>query len=168
MDGENTTMTSKNVYARSVDSKDHISRHLIKKLHGDIQYRISEGLRICGENLYAKHSIHYKNLKSHFMGFSVWENDICLDWDKTEKIFSDLGIETVPILYIGKFDSKIIKALANDFLNGDEMEGYVVRPFRKFHISEFNKLVLKYVRQDHVKTDKHWMYSSLIKNEIIK
>lgn len=34
MDGENTTMYPDFIHARSLDSKDHPSRHYVKTLHG--------------------------------------------------------------------------------------------------------------------------------------
>lgn len=82
MDGENTTMYPGFIHARSLDSKDHPSRHYVKTLHGGIKYLIPEGYRLCGENVYAKHSLLYSALPSYFMLFSVWnELNVCLSWD---------------------------------------------------------------------------------------
>ena len=66
MDGENTTMTRDTVHARSLDSNDHESQHWVKSLWSQIRFNIPEGWRVCGENLFAKHSIAYKNLGSYF------------------------------------------------------------------------------------------------------
>lgn len=59
-------------HARSVDSRHHISRDWLAQFHSSIAYNIPEGWRICGEYLYAKHSIFYENLPSYFLGFSIW------------------------------------------------------------------------------------------------
>ncbi|MEL7307213.1 MAG: RNA ligase family protein, partial [Pseudomonadota bacterium] len=41
---------------------------------------------MCGENLYARHSISYNNLPSYFMAFSVWnELNQCLSWQDTKQ-----------------------------------------------------------------------------------
>ena len=71
MDGENSTISRDYTHARSLDSADHPSRHWLKGMWGDMRYDIPEGWRICGENLYAKHSLGYDNLSSYFMVFSI-------------------------------------------------------------------------------------------------
>lgn len=49
------------------------SRDWIKALHGQIAHEIPEGWRLCGENLYARHSIAYDALPSYFTLFSIWD-----------------------------------------------------------------------------------------------
>ncbi len=83
MDGENTTMYRDHIHARSIDSKHHPSRNWVKRLHGTFAHLIPEGWRLCGENMYALHSIAYEQLDSYFYLFSVWdEHNRCLDWDE--------------------------------------------------------------------------------------
>jgi hypothetical protein len=65
LDGENTNMTFDRIWARSVDSKDHPSRNWVNGFWNQLKYDLPVGLRICGENVYAKHSIHYKNPLKH-------------------------------------------------------------------------------------------------------
>src|SRR5690348_10774698 len=67
MDGEGTTFYNDGYHARSLDSKFHASRSWVAALHGSIAHQIPEGMRICGENLYAEHSIRYENLSTYFM-----------------------------------------------------------------------------------------------------
>lgn len=66
MDGESCTMYRDKIHARSIDSKNHPSRHWVKQFHSTIKYNIPKNWRICGENLFAKHSIFYNNLPSFF------------------------------------------------------------------------------------------------------
>jgi RNA ligase len=66
LDGENTTFYPDYLHARSLDSRHHPSRTWVKALHASIAHNIPLGWPICGENLYARHSIAYKNLKSYF------------------------------------------------------------------------------------------------------
>ena len=159
VDGENTTMYNNHIHARSIDSKNHISRDWVKGFWNHIRYSIHEDIRICGENLYAKHSIHYTNLPSYFLGFSVWKSDLCLDWDFSQQLFEILNITSVPLLYDGIYDEKLIKSLYND-----NMEGYVIRIADEFHYDTFSKNVGKFVRKNHVQTDGHWMNTSIVKN----
>lgn len=164
MDGENTTMYSDHIHARSLDGRYHESRDWVKSLHGQIKHLIPEGWRICGENLYAKHSIHYKNLPSYFLVFSIWDEQGCLDWKDTKDFASELGLYTVPEMARGKFEK-------NSFISKfkpdpNECEGYVVRTEQGFFFEDFSKHIAKYVRKNHIKTDQHWLTSKIVKNEL--
>lgn len=167
MDGENTSLYKDKIHARSLDSKDHPSRHWIKGLWGSIKYNIPEGWRICGENMYAKHSIHYKNLDSYFYVFSIWnENNECFDYGTTLELCKELGLQHVPVIYEGKWDENYLR---NDIFNILDMnihEGYVVRNFASFHYDDFQKNVCKFVRAKHVQTSEHWMFEKMIPNEL--
>ena len=166
MDGENTNMYCDRMHARSIDSKDHPSRHYVKGLWGNIRYMIPEGWRICGENLYAKHSILYEDLESYFMVFSVWDDtNTCLDYGTTLTFCEELGLKHVPVIYEGKYDEKFLRELPNSPLL-DGHEGYVVRTFGSFKYEDFNKHVAKYVRANHVQTDQHWMFSEITPNKL--
>jgi len=68
-DGECTTIYSDYSHARSVDSGNHPSRAYIRYLQGKIGHDIPEGWRVCGENLYAQHSIAYENLSTDSPSF---------------------------------------------------------------------------------------------------
>ena len=69
MDGENTTMYCDYIHARSVDGRHHPSRNYVKQFRSSISHEIPEGWRVCGENLYAVHSIRYEDLSHYFQGF---------------------------------------------------------------------------------------------------
>lgn len=156
MDGENTTMYSDFIHARSVESASHPSRSWVKNLHAQICAEIPVGYRICGENLYAKHSIGYDNLPTFFMVFSVWHRDVCLSWDDTVEWAELLGLQTVPILYRGEFNEKALRELAAKW-DTDNHEGYVVRRADGFFAREFPVSIAKWVRPNHVTTDGHWI-----------
>jgi NADH:ubiquinone oxidoreductase subunit len=172
LDGENSTLARDYYHARSLDSKDHPSRSWIKQFHASIQHEIPEGWRICGENMYARHSIAYDNLKSYFYCFSIWdENNYCIPWNDTVDFCNLLGIEHVPVLsepflwhpwLVTSIDD-------NDFVGYDPetQEGYVIRNVDRFHYDDFENNVAKFVRKNHVQTDQHWMYSTIIPNRLI-
>src|SRR5215831_4205708 len=85
MDGENTTLYNDYWHARSMNQNQHLSRNWIAAYHAQIQHLIPPEIRICGENLYAKHSIHYKNLSSYFQVFGIWEGNKCWSWEDTKQ-----------------------------------------------------------------------------------
>lgn len=160
MDGENTTIyPDGHVHARSIDSGNHPSRNWVKSLAGRIAHQIPEGWRICGENLYAKHSIEYRDLSSYFLVFSIWEGDKALSWEETVAYAEMLGLNMVPTLYKGVWDEKKIRALWTG-----TGEGYVVRKAESFIRAEFSTSIAKFVRRNHVQTEAHWMHQSMIVN----
>ena len=168
LDGENTSLYNGYYHARSINSKHHESRSWAKTFHAQFQYDIPEGWRICAENMYMEHSIHYDDLKSYLYGFSIWDDkNQCLSWDDTLEWLSLFGIEPVPVLYDGVYDRSIIESLYSASKWG-EMEGYVVRIADMFDYGEFHKNVSKFVRKDHIQTVKHCMLShNLVKNELM-
>lgn len=162
MDGENTSIYHDYVHARSIDSRFHPSRTWVKALQAEIGYRIPPGWRVCGENLYARHSIAYENLPGYFIGFSIWnEENSCLSWSDTKLWMAKLNLPTPKELYVGIWDESAIRNISPDTGN---MEGYVVRMAEAFDYSLFSNSVAKWVRANHVNTEKHWMHSAIIPN----
>lgn len=167
MDGENTTMYNDHIHARSIESGNHPSRTWVKNFWAGIAVGIAEGWRICGENLYAEHSIHYDDLSSYFQGFSVWDDkNRCLSWDETLEYFQLFGIAPVQQLYRGVYNESVIKKL-HESLDFNRCEGYVLRPARSFTYNEFRKYVGKFVRPNHIRTTKHnWKGQPVIPNKL--
>lgn len=164
MDGENTTLYTDGFHARSIDSRHHSSRDWLARFHAEMGYNIPVGWRVCGENLYARHSIAYTELPSYFMGFSVWNEQNCaLSWDETQEVFELLGVASVPVLYRGVFDEAALRRLVAQLDLGTQ-EGFVVRLADGFPYAEFSKSVAKWVRPAHVQTDTHWMHSTVTPN----
>lgn len=168
MDGENTTMYHDYIHARSINLNPHWSRSYVKSLHAKIKDKIPIGYRICGENMYAVHSIKYDNLKDYFLVFSIFnDKNICLSYDDTQDFCEMLGLKMVPHLYQGR-----LKDLHNPTLfkgiDVNKQEGYVVRPNSSFHFNEFNRMVAKWVRPNHVQTNEHWRNKKPEINQFIK
>ncbi|MFF2528045.1 RNA ligase family protein [Brevibacillus sp. NPDC058079] len=168
LDGENTTLYRNHIHARSLDSKDHASRHWVKMLHGTISFHIPEGWRICGENVYALHSIYYEHLTSYFYVFSIWnENNECLSWDETVEWAELLGFKTAPVLYRGIWKEETVKSCyTKQSVFGGEQEGYVVRITERFPYEDFKQSASKFVRKNHVQTDQHWLSKPVVPNGI--
>lgn len=174
MDGENTTMMKDIIHARSLDTDSHPSRNWVKNLWAQIGYEIPDSWRLCGENLFAKHAIHYSNengnaLDSFFLAFSMWnEKNICLEWDETLEWFELLGLKTPTIFYDGIYDFDYITELNKKMeASPNTIEGYVIRLTREYHYSEFRDVCGKYVRKNHVQNNHgHWSTQKIIKNEL--
>lgn len=166
MDGQNITMRREKVHGRSVDGRPQPSQDWVKQFWSTIASDIPEDWRVCGENLFAKHSIAYEDLPTFFMGFSVWDGtNTCLAWDDTMEWFELLGITPVPVLYDGIFDAKLIQGLwSND--QWDRSEGYTVRDAGAFSASQFKSKMGKFVRPGHLQTVRHGN-RILVKNALL-
>ncbi len=166
MDGENTTMYSDHIHARSIDSRHHASRSWVKSLHHRVAHLIPPGWRVCGENMYARHSLGYEALPSYFLMFSIWdESGRCLDWRETQEWSELLGLELVPVWYRGEWDEAHVRSIEVDL---STQEGYVVRTAAGFELEEFGCKVAKWVRAGHVQTETHWMYAEIVPNGLME
>lgn len=170
VDGEQANCYRDYYHARSIDSRPHFSRTWIKNLHARICYDIPEGWRVCGENLYAKHTIHYKHLNDYFMVFGIWnDKNVCLSWKETVEWCKLLGVLHVPVLYEGTWNEILIKRIYQPTYDGDPMEGYVVRLANSFSYGAFKHSVAKYVNgkfSESMKKDRHhWMHQVVVANE---
>jgi hypothetical protein len=163
MDGENTTLYRDGLHARSTVYSPHPGRSWVRSLHAAIKHHIPENWRICGENVYARHSIRYEDLESFFLVFSIWEGDVCLSWDDTLEWSAILGLCTVPMLFEGSWDLEFVENFSST-LDEQKQEGYVVRLADSFESSEFSTSVCKWVRADHVQTEEHWMRKTVVPN----
>ena len=163
LDGENTTMYRFAIHARSIDGRYHPSRDWVTRFWGERQFMIPPGSRVCGENVYAQHSIVYDDLETYFYGFGYWDGNTCLDWDSTLFLFDRYDMKPVPTLWRGEYNEETLKEIASG-LDPDKQEGFVVRLVESFEKEDFDKSVAKYVRAGHVQTDEHWMHGEVKKN----
>jgi len=156
MDGENSNVYTDYYHPRSVIDDGHPSRNLLKGYVANFQYLIPVGWRVCGENMYAKHSIYYDQLESFFYVFGIYDDkNTCLSWDDTVSLCEQWNMVHVPILYRGLFDYEKIKEIY-DNLNYEKQEGIVCRITDAFHYDDYNKVTAKAVRPYHIQTDTHW------------
>lgn len=170
LDGECTSIYSDgSIHARSIDSKDHPSRHYVKGMAAYVTPRILfQDLVLLGENVFAKHSIHYTELSSYFYLFGVRLREDILSWDEVEDWAEELGLMTAPVIWCGRwgdFKHEDIWPRPSEF--GPECEGYVVRNINEFPVSEFRKNVAKFVRPNHIQTDQHWLRQPMVINGLL-
>lgn len=163
-DGENTSLYTDARHARSRDGRHHESQDWLAAFHAGFAHDIPLGWRICGENMFAEHSIRYDSLPSYFFGFSIWdESNTALSWDETLEYFGILGILPVPVLYRGPFDEKVVRSFITK-LDVAKDEGVVMRKAGRISYAEFNTSYAKWVRKGHVQTSKHWKHRLVIPN----
>jgi len=170
MDGENTTMYNDYIHARSLDSATHETRKWVKGLWSQVSYLLDDNMRICGENLYAVHSVKYTALPSYFMMFSMWIDNRCLSWDETKAYAKILALDLVPVIYDDVYNKeKIIKEFTK---YEKENEGYVIRVADEFNYIDFRRSVAKFVRPEFRQavnnSHGHWISKKVEVNELIK
>jgi hypothetical protein len=169
VDGENTSMYRDYIHARSLNSRNHPSRNWVKNLHARIAHEIPEDWRICGENLYAAHSIQYRGLPSFFLVFAIYnERNECLGWDEMVSYAGILELATVPVLHRGHYDENRIKACfpGQSVFAGSPQEGYVVRLADAIPWVNHRTSVAKFVRKGHVQTSHNWMSQPIVPNTL--
>ena len=167
LDGENCNMYLDHIHARSIDSRSHPSRNFVKNLWGRVRSDIPPGMRICGENLYATHSIHYSGLTNYLQVFNIWQGDECMSWEETVVWCNLLGLEHVPVLYHGIWDEDKVKSCwTGKSTQGGDQEGYVVRIADRFQAEDFGRSLAKFVRKGHVQTSDHWLDEAIVPNQL--
>ncbi len=169
MDGENTSMYQDYLHARSIDGRHHPSRNWVKQLHGRLARHIPDGWRICGENVYARHSIAYTDLPSYFLVFAIYnERNVCLSWDETLQWANRLGLSCMPELYRGPYNEQAVAACySGRSVFGESLqEGYVVRLAAEIVWGLHGASMAKFVRRGHVQTDEHWMLGEIFPNRL--
>lgn len=167
MDGENTTWYRDYMHARSLEYEPHPSRDRVKAMWAERCYDIPDGWRLCGENLYALHSVLYDDLPSYFMVFSLWnDKNECMPWAETEEWAALLGLPTVPVIYRGSYSEEAVEAAFAP--HRERHEGYVVRLANRFHYRDFQLSVGKWVRKGHLQTHGGWMRQQLTPNQLAR
>lgn len=187
LDGECTTVYPDGyVHARSVDTSHHPSRSWVKSFVSQWAHDIPKGMRVCGENVYAFHSILYTELPTYFFVYGIYdENNLCIPWNEVVEICGCLGLHTVPVLYTGDWASIDLMATWTgkgtfptfgekagspinlefpDHFEPTVAEGFVIRDIDGFHYDEFRIHCAKWVRENHVQTTENWLMRPVFAN----
>ncbi len=179
MDGENTTIYTNHLHARSLDSTKDESHRWIERFRNAILPQLNQlkNWRICGENLFYKHTIFYQDLENIFLAYSIWsenndKNEIknqSLSWKETKIIFDKIGISYPALIYEGIYNKKTILEKFEEYQNTKErqVEGFVIRLEEAFLYQDFSKAVAKYVCNDfEITSTKHWRYEAKTLNQL--
>ena len=162
MDGENLNIyPDGSWHARSIETPYHPTREWAGRVAGEVGYKLPDGWRICAENLYGTHSIKYTDLRSYVQVYGIVNDENrMLSWPKIEEWCELLDLKTVPVLWRGEFGQNGIRNWTEEDVceaAGRESEGYVMRLKQEFSMAEFEWCVGKWVRENHVQTDEHWL-----------
>lgn len=158
LDGGNLTFTRDEMYARSLDSGTQPWDRPAKALWAMTAHRIPDDWRVCGESMWARRSIAYRDLPGVFIVFGIWdETDTLLGWDDTVDWAQRLELPVVPVLYRGGSLSEA-RAAWQTQRDAETSEGFVVRAAGRIPAAEFPHQVLKWVRPRHVRTEASWRH----------
>lgn len=130
-----------------------------------------------GEWMYAKHSIHYRELPHYFFEFDIYDkvNQVFLSLDRRLELLDDTGILTVPVVHQGSITRKKLETLIGPSQFGSHFENPFTRQID--HImeglylrTEENGVVTaraKFVRPEfveRVKQNTHWQQQRMVEN----
>jgi hypothetical protein len=155
LDGENTSCFRNKIHARSEDGYGRAWQSYMQKYYAAFSSDIPEGMQICGECVYATHSITYQTLPTCYFVFAIFVDGMSLSWNDVVMWSDLLGLDTVPVVPdMPPFLHEVPIPSKSAF--GDTCEGYVVRNIEAYPVFEMEQNMGKAVRSHHVKTDVHW------------
>lgn len=194
IDGGNTMLvrdSEEPVRARNGTEAEHPSYDPLKAEYWErnLYEKIPDHLQICGEWVYACHSIHYgcdgccapRNqgpvLDAYFYVFGVFDTryNLWLSWPETKKWAETIGYPTAPVVRGGDDPDKALFENTNELYDilvddGQQVvrqghEGLVVRSTLPYHYGEFQYRLGKYVRKNHVEEGAtHWSKKDVTPN----
>ncbi|MEI6949010.1 RNA ligase family protein [Paraflavisolibacter sp. H34] len=172
LDGENNCLSRHGVFARShaaptTSPWTATLRQYWQQVKHDLGF-----LEVFLENLYAVHSLRYRQLEHHFYVFAIREHDRWLSWEETQFYAALLDLPVVPQLAVERppasreaFERSLVQLASGpgafapvEACSGlpATMEGIVSRDAAGYPTADFAHRVFKYVRKGHVTTDAHW------------
>jgi RNA ligase len=152
LDGGNLVFTRDELYARRPGCPAPAWDRPATALWAMTAHRIPDDWRVCGESMWARRSIAYRDLPGVFVVFGIWdETDTLLGWDDTVDWAHRLELPVVPVLYRG---GSLLQARAAWSRQRDRTtsEGYVVRAAGRIPAADFSHQVLAWVRPGHAPT----------------
>ena len=144
---------------------------------GVIEERLENRYILFGEWVYARHSVHYRQLPHYFFEFDIYdkEEEAFLSLEKRRSLIVDTGIETVPVLHQGAIGKEELEGLIGPSLFDSLFENPVTR--RTDNLMEGlylrNEAVgavagrAKFVRPEFVekvKQSTHWQHQAMVPN----
>lgn len=173
LDGENNCLNQFGVFARSHAAPTTSAWTIQIRERWEMIKRDLGDIELFGENLYAVHSIEYKQIESYYYIFAVRYLDKWLSWEEVKFYANLFDFPTVPELAVQPVINITKKNLESQILEwADEpsifgsidtqlgqdctREGIVTRNIGEYPVSDFTHNVFKYVRRGHVKTGEHW------------
>lgn len=173
MDGSNCLWTHDHIAARNGTHATGSNFDYAKQLHAAIKDRIPPNIYIYGEWLYAKHSILYENLDGYFQVFGVYDTTANAwgSWQDVQyyaRLVDAINVPGVRIIEPTENKKTLIELITHiaQTIIKQGHEGIVVRNIDSFDSKEFNKNTAKFVRENHVQTDRHWSKQKVVINKV--
>ncbi|HVA49828.1 MAG TPA: RNA ligase family protein [Pirellulales bacterium] len=142
-----------------------------------LEERLEDRFILFGEWLYARHSIHYRQLPHYFFEFDIYDKneEAFLSLERRSSLLEGMGIETVPVLHTGVLRRVELRRLIGPSLFDSQfqnpatkrtdnlMEGLYLRTEAGGVVSGRAKFVRpEFVEK--VKQSTHWQQQALVAN----
>lgn len=142
-----------------------------------LEERLASDFILFGEWMYARHSIHYRQLPHYFFEFDIYdkESESYLSLEKRLELLKGTGIQTVPVLNKGAIKRRQLEELIGPscfdsrFDNpvtrrtDDLMEGLYLRVESEGVVTGRAKFVrMEFVEK--VKQSTHWQHQAMVPN----
>lgn len=144
-----------------------------------LEQKLTNRYLLFGEWVYARHSIHYRQLSHYFFEFDVWDKqaEVFLDLERRLEILAGTGVQTVPVVHRGRASRKQLEELvdASRFdcrfdnpITGQQdrlMEGLYLRTESAGCVTARAKLVRpEFVEK--IKQSNHWPHQAMVVNQL--
>lgn len=170
LDGSNSCFAPAGVFARSHgQAPKHASFDLLKQRYYSLKHLLNPSEEAFLENCFAVHSITYELLSDFCFLLNIRQNGIWLSYPEVVHRSEELHLTLAPVLFTGIVTSetelrKLTEKISREpSVFGGMREGVVVRTVKGFLESEFSQCVGKWVRENHVQTDEHWVNQPIVK-----
>jgi len=142
-----------------------------------IEQRLEDRFILFGEWLYARHSVHYRQLPHYFFEFDIYDKaqENFLSLEQRLNLIAGTGVETVPVLHRGAVAKDVISDLIGPSLFDSEfenpmtnridnlMEGLYLRVEAAGYVTGRAKFVRpEFVEK--VKQSTHWQHQAMVPN----
>lgn len=130
-----------------------------------------------GEWVYARHTIHYRNLSHYFFEFDIYDkqNQVFLDLETRLGMLAETGIQTVPVVHMGELKRSELGDLIGPSKFGSHFENpinnRVDQLMEGIYLRTESRGVVtgraKFVRPEFVekiKQSTHWQYQQMVPN----
>ena len=144
---------------------------------GVIEDQLEDRYILFGEWVYARHSVHYRQLPHYFFEFDIYDKDqeVFLKLEHRLTLLRETGIETVPVLHRGAIGKDELQELIGPSLFGSEFQNPVTRRtdnlmeglYLRTEAAGYVTGRAKFVRPEFVekvKQSTHWQHQAMVPN----
>jgi hypothetical protein len=142
-----------------------------------LEERLQDRYILFGEWMYARHSVHYRQLPHYFFEFDIYDkaNGVFLSLDLRMALLKDTNIHTVPVVYRGAVTQEKLMGLLGPSRFGscfenpitkrtdDLMEGLYVRTEAAGAVTSRAKHV-RHEFVEKIKQSTHWQQRAIVPN----